>query len=194
MKRFVALCLMAVAFATAPAFADFNRGLTAYDNGYYKSALREWLPIAEQGDADAQYNLGFMYRNGQGVPQDYKTALKWYRLSAEQGNKDAQNSLGNMYRDGRGVLQSYKEAAKLYRLPAEQGHARAQSNLALMYYVHGPLRDYVLAHMWYNIAAANGEETSAEYRDKIEKDMTPVDINKAQALAKKCFANNYQGC
>ncbi len=194
MKRFFALCLVCVAFATAPAFADYWDGLAAYEKGDYKTARAEWQPLAEKGDALAQNNLAGIYYNGWGVPQDYKTALKWWRLSAEQGNTDAQNSLGNMYRDGRGVLQSYKEAAKLYRLPAEQGHARAQSNLALMYYVYGASQDYVLAHMWYNIAAANGDELAAEYRDDIEKDMTPADINKAQDLAKKCFANNYQGC
>ena len=64
--------------------ADTQKARTAYQNGDYATALRELTPLAEQGDAVAQYNLGSMYRKGQGVLQDYKTARKWYRLSAEQ--------------------------------------------------------------------------------------------------------------
>ena len=78
---------------------------------------------AEQGDAGVQYNLGVMYANGRGVPQDHQEAVKWYRLAAEQGNADAQNSLGLRYFIGSGVPQDHQEAVKWYRLAAEQGHA-----------------------------------------------------------------------
>ena len=74
--------------------ADFQKGLDAVQRGDYTTALREWKPLAEQGVAFAQYNLGVMYANGQGVPQNYKTAVKWYRLAAEQGDADAQIKLG----------------------------------------------------------------------------------------------------
>ena len=73
--------------------ADFQKGLTAYQSGDYATALREWTPLAEQGDAGAQYNLGMMYDNGQGVPQDSKTSVKWDKLSAEQGDALAQTNL-----------------------------------------------------------------------------------------------------
>ena len=73
-----------------PAFsADFQKGLTAYQSGDYATALREWTPLAEQGDAYAQGNLGWMYDTGQGVPPDDKTAVKWYKLAAEQGDARA---------------------------------------------------------------------------------------------------------
>ena len=69
-----------------PAFsADFQKGSAAYQSGDYATALREWTPLAKQGDADAQYNLGIMYDKGQGVPQNYKTAVKWWKRAAEQG-------------------------------------------------------------------------------------------------------------
>ena len=100
--------------------ADYLTGLTAYRGGDYATAHRELTPLAEQGDAVAQYNLGVLYRDGQGVPQDYKTAVKWTRLAAEQGDADAQHNLGSMYRKGQGVLQDYKTARKWYRLSAEQ--------------------------------------------------------------------------
>ena len=196
MKRFFALCIVAVAFATAPAFsADFAKGWVAYEKGDYKTALQEFQPLAEEGDVDAQSYLGAMYRNGEGVPQDYKEAAKWWKLSAEQGDEFAQYSLGQMYREGLGVLQDYKEAVKWYRLSAEQGNANAQHNLGVMYNGgYGVLQDYVRAHMWINIGASNGDELAPKNRDKVAKKMTPAEIQKAQDLAKKCLANNYQGC
>ena len=62
--------------------ADWNRGLTAYRSGDFATALREWTPLAKQGNASVQHNLGWMYDYGQGVPQNNKTAVKWYRLAA----------------------------------------------------------------------------------------------------------------
>ncbi len=195
MKRFVALCLVAVAFATAPAFAGWDEGVDAANKGDYKTALREFQPFAEQGDARAQFNLGLIYYNGKGVPQDYKEAVKWLSLSAEQGDVDAQFILGLMYKNGEGVPQDYKEAVKLYRLSAEQGHASAQSNLGLMYgNGYGVLQDIVLAHMWFNLSVSNGNELATGNRDDAAGLMTPAQLEKAQDLAKKCLANDYQGC
>ena len=92
---------------TTSAWAGFDEGVAAYNRGDYATAVEEWLPIAEQGNADAQYNLGIMYDNGYGVPQDYAEAVRWYRLAAEQGYAKAQFVLGVMYDNGRGVPQDY---------------------------------------------------------------------------------------
>ena len=70
---------------TTSAWAGFDEGVAAYDRGDYATAFEEMLPIAEQGHASAQFNLGNRYANGEGVPQDYAVAMKWYRLAAEQG-------------------------------------------------------------------------------------------------------------
>jgi TPR repeat protein len=64
---------------------DFQDGMDAFKRKDYKEAVKLFLPLAEQGYTLAQYNLGLMYANGQGVPQDYKEAFKWWSLSAEQG-------------------------------------------------------------------------------------------------------------
>ena len=80
--------------------ADFQKGLAAAKSGDFATALREWTPLAEQGDALAQSSLGFMYHKGKGVPQNFETAVKWYRLAAKQGNAYAQYNLGLMYRNG----------------------------------------------------------------------------------------------
>ena len=75
---------------------------------------------ADQGHAQAQCNLGSMYKQGQGVPQSYKAALVWYRKAADQGHADAQFNLGLMYDQGRGVPQNFKEALVWYRKAADQ--------------------------------------------------------------------------
>ncbi len=174
---------------------DFERGFAAHEKGDYATALREWTPLAEQGDVDAQYNLALMYAKGQGVPQDYTVALKWYRLSAEQGNAKAQNNLGVMYGEGRGVPQDDKMAVEWYRRAAEQGNDFAQYNLGAMYEEgEGVLQDTVYAHMWYNIAASSGDEDAAESRDELAEDMTRANLVAAQRLARECTEKNYKGC
>ncbi len=79
--------------------------MAAYQRGDYATAIRELRLLCEQGNADAQFSLGAMYRNGLGVPQDYAEAVKWYRKAAEQGHAEAQSNLGVMYYEGRGVPQ-----------------------------------------------------------------------------------------
>ena len=81
MKRLALTIVFVLGFAS-PVWADFSDGIAAYDRGDYAGALKEWRPLAEQGNAGAQYNLGVMYDNGQGVPQDYVKAHMWYNLSA----------------------------------------------------------------------------------------------------------------
>ncbi len=83
---------------------------------------------AAQGDADAQFNLGVMYENGQGVPQGYAEAVKWYRKAAEQGFAPAQHNLGVMYQKGQGVPQGEAEAVKWWRKAAEQGFEQCSRN------------------------------------------------------------------
>ena len=100
---------------------DFQKGVDAVERRDYATALREFTPLAEQGHAVAQYNLGLMYRFGQGVPQDDKTAVKWYTLAAEQGHAFAQYNLGNMYATGRGVLQDYVYAHMWGNIAASNG-------------------------------------------------------------------------
>jgi TPR repeat protein len=112
---------------------DYDKGLKAAQSGDFVTALKEWKPLAEQGDARAQYNLGLMYAKGMGATQDYAEAVKWYRKAVEQGHASAQYNLGVMYRDGEGVTQDYAEAVKWFRKAADQEHAKAQYNLGAMY-------------------------------------------------------------
>jgi len=146
---FVLLCL--------PALADLAAGVQAYINGDYSTALKEFLPLAKQGDATAQHNLGVMYDRGQGVRQDYVEAAKWWRMAAQQGNSAAQFNLGLMYDEGHGIEQNYQEAVKWYSLAAKQGYADAQYNLGLKYYFgKGVAQDYKNAAKWIRLAAEQG--------------------------------------
>ncbi len=89
-------------------------------SGDYMTALRLWRPLAAQGYAYAQYNLGGMYREGQGVPQDYAEAAKWYRKAAKQGYAQAQYNVGVMYGKGRGVPQNNVQAHMWFSLAASR--------------------------------------------------------------------------
>ncbi len=98
----IAVLLLAALAGTAVA-EPYEDAVSAFERGDYATALREFRVFAEQGDADAQYNLALKYDNGQGVPQDYAEAAKWYRKAAEQGIAKAQNNLGLKYAKGDGV-------------------------------------------------------------------------------------------
>ena len=135
----------------------FDEAVAAYEHGDYATAYRGFLSAAEQGNANAQVYLGFMYDAGEGVSQDDGEAVKWWRRAAEQGDADAQRILGTLYREGEGVPQDYGEAVKWYRRAAEQGNVTAQLELAYMYInAEGVSQDYIEAAKWQRHAAEQG--------------------------------------
>lgn len=95
-------------------------------------ALEVLMQKAEQGDAAAQFNLGALYKNGEGVKQDYQDALKWYRKAAEQDYADAQLILGAMYYVGQGVEQNKVMAFEWWSQAARQGNEAAQKSLDML--------------------------------------------------------------
>ncbi len=118
----------AVAALLAPSAGsaqDFDAGVAAYSAGDYASALSEWRPLAERGDAHAQNNLGVMYQEGDGVPQNHAEAVRWYRMAAEQGHADAQANLGLNYEAGDGVPTDFITAHTSYNISAANGHTRS---------------------------------------------------------------------
>ena len=96
----------------------FNISYSQTTDDYIK-----YKKAADQGDAEAQFNLGVMYSLGEGVPKDYKQAVYWYRKAADQGHADAQSNLGFMYHEGRGVPKDDTQAVYWLRKAADQGHA-----------------------------------------------------------------------
>ena len=143
-RRVAIVLLLAIPCAGA---ADFQAGQEAYDRGDYATALGEWRPLAEGGDAAAQYQLGVMYDDGEGVLEDDREAARWYRRAAEQGYVAAQLALGAIHAAGRGVAE-----------------------------------DRVQAWVWYDLAAARGNEAAEEGRARVERGMTPAEIDEARKL------------
>jgi TPR repeat protein len=131
--------------------------LAAVCENAYGENLETLRQLANEGNAKAQIDLGLMYANGHGVPQDHAEAVKWYRKAADQGDDVAQFYLGLMYANGHGVPQDHAEAVKWYRKAADQGNAKAWTNLGVMYEQgHGAPRDYAEAVKWYRKAADQG--------------------------------------
>jgi uncharacterized protein len=180
----------------------------------YKEAIKWYQLAAEQGVGLASRSLGNIYEYGEGVPQNYKEAVKWHLLATEQGvsrSKDsiydlagknvpqalkvltdnakngsakAQYRLSGMYLFGSGVPEDHEEAFKLVLSASEQGNADAQYQLGFMYERGmGVSKDYVLAHMWSNLGRSQGAKLASSL-DKLEKKMTPSQIEKAQEMAR----------
>jgi TPR repeat protein len=192
-KTFVLFLMLS--FSHAAIAGDLEDGITAEQKSVVATALRLWTPLAEQGDASAQFYLGIAYDQGLGVAQDYNTAVKWYTLAAEQGYADAQYNLGNMYSKGLRVEHDYKTAIKWYTLSAEQGHTKAQLMLGFGYALgQGVAQDYVKAHMWWNIAAIEGNVDAIWNRDFVAKKMSSTQIEKAQEAASRCIKQNFKNC
>ncbi len=123
-----------------------------------KEAVHFYRKSANQGDALAQFTMGFCHENGiGGVVKDGKETVRWHRLAAEQGNALAQSTLGFCYQNGIGVVKDEKEAVRWYRLAAEQGHAHAQFKLGYCYNNGiGVAEDAEEAVHWYRLAAEQG--------------------------------------
>ena len=192
MLLFAALHVGALSPATA---ADFDKGMAANQNVDTGQLLAKWLPLANEGNAVAQFIVGYVFFNGIGVPKDSIVSEKWYRRSAENGFAGAQHNLALMYFDGDGVQQNYNEAIKWFRLAAKQGDVVAQYNLGVIFSNgDGVAQHYVTAHMWLNVAASTGNLSAVQMRNEISAKMSPAAISEAQALAQRCLASNYQEC
>lgn len=129
MFRLVLLFCFLIFLPIAAASQTVQDGVTAYSQGNFSKAFRIWMPIAEAGDEIAQFNLGLLYFNGEGVPKDHHEAAKWYQLAALQGNDKAQSILGGMYLEGDGVQKDLFVATKWLQLAAEQFDKTAKVQL-----------------------------------------------------------------
>src|SRR5439155_167071 len=147
--------------------------------------------IADQGLASAQTKLGGMYEAGKGVPLDYAEAAKWYGKAGDEGFAPAQYYLAQMYARALGVPQDNAEAVKWYRKAADRGFSPAQNSLGLMYKgSRGVSQDFVEAYKWFSLAASSqptynttDRDEALRNRDIVALEMTPSEIQKAQALA-----------
>ena len=127
--------------------------------------LEQLRKAAEQGDAETQYNLGYMYDKGEGVPENDREAVKWFRKAAEQGYALAQYGLALMYANDDGVGKDYVKAYAWANLAAVQGENR-----------------FIMVKEW-----LEKEEKSVEFKDWLKKKMTTKQVAKAQKLSAELF-------
>ncbi|MEO5766007.1 MAG: tetratricopeptide repeat protein [Casimicrobiaceae bacterium] len=151
-SRIAALAVAGAMTLTAFA-APLEEGLEAYRAKDYAKAAALWRPLAEAGDATAQYRLATLYAEGQGVEQDDELAFKWFLRAAEKGEPTAQYDVGASYMGGHGVGASDAEGAKWFLRAANQGMAYAQFNVGLLYASGaGVPKDSVEALKWLELA------------------------------------------
>jgi len=186
LKKMLATNILVFGFAVPVAAGSLEDGRAAYEHRDFAIAERLFRPLAEHGNAIAQYNLGVMYYKGEGVPQSYPNAVFWYRHAAWQGDASAQLGLGVLCYNGQGTLQSYTEALTWFRQAADQGSVQAQINLGAMYANgQGAPQDYIQAHMWLSLAAAKSETRAVELRNTVAVKMTAAQIAESQKLARE---------
>ncbi len=141
---------------------------------------------AKQGNADAQYDLGWMYAGGRGVAQDNVEAVWWFRMAAEQGLAAAQYILGVAYAAAQGVAQDDVEAVWWFRMAAEQGNADAQRDLGWMYASgRGVAQDYAEAYGWIGTAAAQRQGGTLDDRRALLGHMTPFQVERGEELERE---------
>jgi TPR repeat protein len=149
-----------------------------------------YLSKANKGDADAQFNLAFLYQRGVGIPQDTRYAIYWYKKAAEQGHANAQYSLGSMYRYSYDTEcpRDYEQSVYWYTKAAEQGHADAQYSLGYMYdYGEDIPQDYNQAFFWYTKAAEKGHYFAKTHRDEMLEKMSQSQIEEVRKLSEEFY-------
>lgn len=188
MIRRLAAVLVVTVGLSGPAWAGFEQGLAAFERYDYAAALEAWRPLAEQGNAAAQFRLGDMYRQGRGVRRDAAEAVRWYRAAAEQGHAEAQFWLAKMYETGRGVERNGAAAVRWLTAAAARGKVDAMLSLGERYAAgEGVDQDLVTAHKWLALAASRGGHVDgflaeAKLRE-VAAQMTREQIRKAEKLA-----------
>ena len=163
----------------------------AFDRGEFVTALELYEALANQQEPAATYRLGLMYEQGLGTDPDPMVAASWYQKAQALESPEAIGALADLHLKGVGVIQDFKEALRLNISAAEAGYAPAQYNLAVAYANGvGTFRDPVKAHMWFNIASANGVSHAAEGRDQLAEMMSREDVDRAQDMAREWIKNH----
>ncbi len=178
------LAAMPLFLATSAWSGDYQTGLDAFNSADYDTALTEWQPLADAGDAGGEYGLGMMYGNGFGVAMNDEKALHYYGLAAGKGHADAQYKLGVMHQNGWGVPMNEEEAANMFLLAAEQGHIDAQTGLGQIYAAdYSPMYDKIKAYKWFSIANNLGNMNAAVAREELADDLSADEIIEIDRIA-----------
>ena len=178
---FIAAAALATCLA-APAAADVKAGVDAWNAGNFTAAVAEWRPLADKGDADAQFNMGQAYRFGKGVPKDLRITQSWYQKAAQQGHEKAQANLGILLFD----TGKRAEAMPWIKKAADRGDPRALYVLGTAHF-NGDLvaKDWPRAYAMMTRAAAAGLPPAANSLAEMDKYIPAADRQKGIALARQ---------
>jgi len=173
---------LALWLGAAPAAADVKAGVEAWNAGNYTAAVAEWRPLADKGDADAQFNMGQAYRFGKGVPKDLRITQSWYQKAAQQGHEKAQANLGILLFD----TGKRAEAMPWIKKAADRGDPRAQYVLGTALF-NGDMaaKDWPRAYALMTQAAAAGLPPAANSLAQMDKYIPAADRQKGIALARQ---------
>jgi cell division septation protein DedD len=177
---------VAAILAAGSASADVRAGIEAWRAGNYEVAVREWRPLAEAGEADAQFNLGQAYKLGRGVPLDVAQAQTWYERAARQGHAQAEANLGLILFQNN----ERERAMPWIRRAAERGDPRAQYVLATAHF-NGDLatRDWPRAYALMRRAADQGLPQARTSLAEMERHLSAEDRQRGTTLAQQIAAN-----
>ena len=152
-----AAALISIFFSAASVQAGFEEGVNYFEAKKYAKAYAEFLPLAKQGDKQAQFRLGEMYVNGYGVKQDDAAAMAWYRKAADQGLHEAEFAVGAAYYRGEGAKADKREAFRWFSKGAAHGEPKAQFSVGVML-ENGEIgrANKAEALRWYRQAAEKG--------------------------------------
>ena len=158
-KQFLSAAILALVFSSPAFAADIDQITASLKKGDFSVVKTQLIPLAEAGDARAQYNLGVSYRFGNGVEKDLQKAYAWTSKAAENGDVRARVNLASMYADGNGVAKDIPTAVSWYEKAATQGDVNADLSLAKIYRdgVGGTI-DYAKAFEYYSRAADKGSD------------------------------------
>jgi hypothetical protein len=178
-----------ILFANNAASDDLEDAVTAMRTGDFAKAYCVMLPLANDGDADAQYNIGWMYLNGYGLRVNDSQALQWWNKASGQGNTDASFSIGMLYSLGEGeVPKNSTKAIDYYLLAAKEGHEDAITVLQSMMMrndkeiqgrMHSIIYDYGL--MFGQVRLVNARKLNARNAPSVESNIV-VQLKKGQRV------------
>ncbi len=163
--------------------AVIDQALASYEQKQYQQAEKQFLKIAGQGNADAQYYLGQLYRLGQLGDSDINKAVKYYQLAASQGHAQAMRNLGTIYYYGNLGEPDYETAYNWIKKSAEADDTWSQWLLSIMYMNgDGIEKDSYRAYQWASISAHKGHIESQQLRDEIKKQLNVSQLHQADQL------------
>ena len=170
-----------VALLSAPLSAQsVKAGIDAWQRADYEGAVAIWRPLAQKGDADAQFNLGQAYRLGRGVPINLAMAKSWFEKAAASGHLDAQTTLGLL------LFQNGDQASglKWLKQAAEEGEPRAQLVYGTaLYNGDGVTQDRMLGYSYVSRAAGQGLVPARDTLAQLNELMPAIDRKKALVMA-----------